>query len=72
MDPSDKYRSFFQMPRRTNIQNDWCVTLVKQPGHERVAEISLPSGQQNLHYLSPTYLFSQAIRMEAGAFVGIE
>jgi len=30
MDPSDKYRSFFQMPRRTNIQNERRVTFVEQ------------------------------------------
>ena len=52
----DKQRSPFQMPRRANVENDRRVASVEQLGHESLAEISRPSGQQHLHTLLPTYL----------------
>jgi len=51
--PLDKHPSLFQIPWRTNIQNDRCVAFGKQHRYEGLAEISRPSGQKHLHYLLP-------------------
>jgi len=73
MDPSIKSAPFFQVPWRTNIENDRHITLVEQQGYEGLAEISRPSGQQHLHYLLPNLpAFRREIWRQAGAFVGIE
>jgi hypothetical protein len=47
--PFDKHGSLFQIPWRTNIQNDRRITPVEQPGYESPPEISGPSCQKHLH-----------------------
>jgi len=49
--PFDKQRSLFQIPWRTNIENDRRITPVEQPGDESPSEISGPSCQKHLHSL---------------------
>jgi hypothetical protein len=49
----EKHRSFLQLSRRTNIENDRRVTFVEQHGYEGLAEISRPDGQQHFHCLFP-------------------
>jgi hypothetical protein len=47
--------------------------VVEQPGDESLAEISRPSGQQQLHHLLPDLpALRRAIRRQAGPFTGIE
>jgi hypothetical protein len=40
----DKYRSLFQIPWSTNIQNHRHMIFVEQHGYNGLAEISRPSG----------------------------